>query len=60
MSDYKAKFFQAKEFGTVYAFIIRIDYDGQENVIHGYAGRHFKTQKAAERSTGNYITKHCQ
>lgn len=40
-----------------YALIIRIDRDGEESVIHGYKGRHFKTRKAAERSTAKYIAK---
>lgn len=40
-----------------YAIIVRVDYDGEESVIHGYKGRHFKTLKAAERSTNNYIAK---
>ena len=41
-----------------YALIVRIDYDGEESVIHGYKGRHLKTRKAAEKSTSNYIAKH--
>ena len=41
--------------GSFYALIVRIDYDGQENVIHGYKGRHFAARKAAERSTMKYI-----
>jgi hypothetical protein len=40
-----------------YALIVRVDRDGEEKVIHGYKGRYFKTRKAAERSTSNYITK---
>ena len=43
--------------GEFYAIIVRIDKDGQENVIHGYKGRHFKTVKAAEKSTGAHIAK---
>ena len=43
--------------GEFYAIIVRIDKDGQENVIHGYKGRHFKTVKAAEKSTGLHIAK---
>lgn len=41
-----------------YALIVRVDYDGEENVIHGYTGRYFKTEKAALRSTERYMTKH--
>jgi len=43
--------------GHFYALIVRIDRDGEENVINGYEGRHFKTLKAAEKSTSNYIAK---
>jgi hypothetical protein len=46
-----------KEDGEFYALIVRIDRDGQENVIYGYKGRHFATLKAAEKSTGAYIAK---
>mgnify|MGYP003627770436 FL=1 len=44
--------------GEFYALIVRVDRDGEESVIHGYRGRHFKTRKAAEKSAVNYITKH--
>ena len=44
--------------GSFYALIVRVDYDGEEQVIHGYAGRPFKTMKAATKSTTNYIAKH--
>lgn len=44
--------------GSFYALILRIDSDGQKNVVHGYKGRHFKTLKSAENSTSNYITKY--
>jgi hypothetical protein len=40
-----------------YALIVRIDRDGQENVIRGYKGRTFYTWTAAERSTKNYMRK---
>lgn len=43
--------------GSFYALIVRIDRDGQENVIHGYKGRHFASRVAAERSTAAYIAK---
>lgn len=44
--------------GSFYALIVRIDNDGETNVIHGYKGRHFKTEKAAIKSTNAYIAKH--
>jgi hypothetical protein len=43
--------------GDFYALIVRIDRDGQENVIHGYKGRHFASLKAAQKSTAAYIAK---
>jgi hypothetical protein len=42
---------------SFYAIIVRIDKDGFENVIHGYKGRHFASEKAAIKSTSNYIAK---
>ena len=41
-----------------YALIVRVDDDKSEHVIHGYKGRHFKTHKAANKSTTAYIRKH--
>ena len=55
MSNYQPRI--SKQDDSFYAIIVRIDRDGQENVIHGYKGRFFKTRKAAEKSTNNYITK---
>jgi hypothetical protein len=43
---------------SFYAVIVRVDSDGQENVIYGYKGRHFASMKAAEKSTAAYISKH--
>lgn len=43
--------------GDFFALIVRIDYDGQENVIHAYKARHFTTIKAAEKSTDSYMAK---
>ena len=40
-----------------YALIVRIDYDGQESVIHGYPGRHFVSRKNAERSIAAHMKK---
>lgn len=44
---------------SFYALIVRLDSDGEENVIHGYKGRFFASRKAAEKSTAQYIAKHC-
>ncbi len=40
-----------------YALIVRIDRDGSESVIHGYNGRHYATEAAAQRNTARYIAK---
>lgn len=40
-----------------FTFIVRIDRDGTEQVIHGYKGRTFASRKAAELSTARYIAK---
>lgn len=56
MSNYKANITKTAD-GSFYALIVRIDRDGQENVIHGYKGRHFATAKAAEKSTAAYLAK---
>lgn len=44
--------------GRFFTLIVRVDPDGEESVIHGYAGRHFATLAAAERSTAKHIAKH--
>jgi hypothetical protein len=44
--------------GSFYALVVRVDDDGYQNVVGHYKGRHFKTEKAALRSTQNYIAKH--
>lgn len=43
--------------GSFYALIVRVDNDGQESVIHGYKGRHFKTRRAAYLSISKYLAK---
>ena len=55
MSKHEARISKASD-GSYYALIVRIDRDGQENVIHGYA-RYLKTLAAAEKSTAKYIAK---
>lgn len=56
MSNYQARITKTAD-GSLYALIVRIDLDGEENVIHGYKGRHFATMKAAERSTASHLAK---
>ena len=40
-----------------FALIVRVDNDGQESVINGFKGRHFKTYAAAVKSTDRYLAK---
>jgi len=54
---YSSRISESKDSGF-YALIVRIDRDGEENVIHGYKGRYLKTRKTAEKSTSAYIAKH--
>lgn len=56
MSKYQSRITKSAD-QSFYALIVRIDADGQENVIHGYKGRHFSSMKAAEKSTSAYIAK---
>lgn len=53
MTMYQARITQQEN--SFYALIVRIDRDGEENVIHGYKGRFFASHRAAEKSTSNYI-----
>ena len=43
--------------GTFFALVVRVDSDGEEFVLRTYNGRHFKTEKAAIKSTQNHIAK---
>lgn len=43
-----------------YTLVVRIDKDGQENVIHGYKGRHFATREAGIKSATRYINTKCK
>jgi len=56
MSNYQARITNDGT-GSHYALVVRIDKDGQENVLHGYKGRYFASRKAAEKSTAAYIAK---
>jgi hypothetical protein len=58
MSKYQANITKNNE-GSFYALVVRIDSDGYQNVIGHYQGRYFKTEKAAIKSTSNYISKFC-
>ena len=58
MTKYQANITKNNE-GTFYALVVRVDSDGYQNVINHYTGRYFKTMKAAEKSTSNYIAKFC-
>lgn len=56
MSNYQAAIKQDAT-GEFYALVVRVDRDGEQSVDFGYRGRHFKTLKAAEKSTASYIAK---
>lgn len=56
MSKYQANITKNAD-GAFYALIVRVDMDGQTQVIHGYKGRNFSTLKAAEKSTSAYLAK---
>tara|TARA_R110000851_G_scaffold318716_1_gene482713 strand:- start:260 stop:430 length:171 start_codon:yes stop_codon:yes gene_type:complete len=43
--------------GSFFALIVRVDNDGERSVVNDYNGRHFKTEKAAIKSTSNYLAK---
>lgn len=43
--------------GAFYALIVRIDRDGQEQVVNTYKGRHFVKRETAEKSTSKAIAK---
>lgn len=58
MSQYQPHITQTAD-GEFYAIIVRIDRDQESHVINGYKGKHFKTRKAAEKSTLTFIQKHC-
>ena len=53
---YTAKISKNAE-GSFYALIVRVDKDGETSVVNDYNGRHFKTEKAAIKSTSNYLVK---
>lgn len=42
--------------GSFYALVVRVDYDGERQVVHGFS-RHFKTEKGALKSVNAFITK---
>ena len=56
MSNYQARVTESAD-ASFFALIVRIDRDGQENVLRSYKGRHFTTHKAAEKSTARHIAK---
>ena len=58
MSNYKP-FTSTNKDGKTFALVVRVDRDGETNAVHGYAGRHFQTKKAALRSCEKWIAKNC-
>lgn len=56
MSKHEARITKTAD-GSFYALIVRIDRDGEENVLHGYS-KHLSSYAAAEKSTAKYMAKH--
>ncbi len=57
MSKYEAKITESPN--GIYALVVRVDADGEINVISHYKGRYFSTVNAAKKSTAKYIEKFC-
>lgn len=55
-SKYEARITQNAD-GAFYAYIVRIERDGEEFVINTYKSRHFSSLKAAEKSTSAHIAR---
>lgn len=51
MSKYEARINTV----SLYAQVVRIDYDGEESVDACFKSRHFSTMKAAVKATQKYI-----
>ena len=58
MSKYEGRIRHQKSDNSFFAVIVRVDRDGEENVIHGYKGRYFSSEKAAQKSIDRYLTRH--
>lgn len=57
MSKYEPRITQDGT-GEFYALVVRVDYDGSENVCHGFSG-YYKTKKSALRYANQFIAKRC-
>ncbi len=42
---------------SFFAQVVRVDYDGEEQVVDTFKSRHFASIKAAERSIEKFIAK---
>lgn len=54
MSKYEPRI--TKQDDSFYALVVRIDRDGEENVLHGFSG-FYKTEKSALRYANKFIAK---
>ena len=59
MTQYKTKICE-RYAGNFTALIVRVDYDGNEEVLKGYGIRHFKTRDNAVKSSAKYMLKLAQ
>lgn len=55
MSTYQPKIRKTQD-GGFYAMVVRVDRDGQEQVVGHYKARHFASEAAAIRSVAKYIS----
>ncbi len=56
MKRYQAKIIRSDD--SFYALLVRVDKDGETTVAHGYKGRHFATEAAAQKSIERHIAKY--
>ena len=56
MAKYQPDVSEHSRSGLFHALVVFVNSDGCKLVDHGYEGRYFKTQKAALKSTGDYIS----
>ena len=55
MSKHEARYTENEN--GVYALIVRIDRDGEEQVIRGFNPRYFASRKNAERAVAKHFAK---
>lgn len=56
MSDYQARISNTAD-GDVYAMVVRVDRDGEQQVDATFRARHFATRAKAERAIAKHLSK---